>query len=135
MVKKTVTTQRQPHTARDDSRKSDSIFSAVINNEYPPYNPGDFALAVGEDESELTQNHNVHKPTSNMSNKQDLLKKIREELQLWTAESSTEYKKSCPEHWTSVRPQSMYLIIPLAQSVFLSKMHFWPNVFYFFQHI
>lgn len=131
IVKPPLKLQKRPHTSRDDTRKDDS-FTSYLNNEYPPYNPSDFALAQTEDQSEFTLDRSVRKQNpQTYSDKQDLLKKIREELSLWTAGSSMEKKKSCPEQWTSAPPESMYLPRPLPQSMLHSKMHFCTNVYYF----
>lgn len=131
MVKPPLKLQKRPHTSRDDTRK-DNSFTSYLNNEYPPYDPSDFALAQTEDQSEFTLDRNVRKQIpQTYSDKQDLLKKIREELSLWTAGSSMEKKKSCPEQWTSALPESMYHSRPLAQSMLQSKMHFCTNVYYF----
>lgn len=131
MVKPRPKLKKRPHTSRDNTRKDDS-FSSYLNNEYPPYDPADFALAPVEDQSEFSQDRDVQNQIPQAcSDKQDLLKKIREELRLWSAGSSLEKKKSCPEHWTSALPESRYLSRPLAQSMLHSKMHFRTNVYFF----
>lgn len=91
----------RPHTAGDKPDVISESFKHLLTTEYPPYNPEEFVPREIKKSDEL-------RPTSvSRGGDRELLTKIRDELDEWTAECEKE--KICPEEWISVVPECMYL--------------------------
>lgn len=95
---------QRPNTAGDKPKRISESFKHLLTGKYPPYDPEEFAPRDTKSDSELC-------PTSVPRSDKELLIKIREELDEWTAECSKQ--KKCPEEWTSV-PESTYLDSPFS---------------------
>uniref|UniRef100_A0A1B6KPX5 Uncharacterized protein n=1 Tax=Graphocephala atropunctata TaxID=36148 RepID=A0A1B6KPX5_9HEMI len=77
--------QRRVQSSRDDDRENKG-FLKMLSNEFPPYNPSDFV----PDESDVDETHNnrVQRNKKSEDDNEELLRKIRRELEEWMVESS-----------------------------------------------
>lgn len=95
-----------------DSNRDNDILNTFFKNEYPPYNPADFdpekAKSVKSDE---LNSQVINKHVSKVNYNQELLKKIRQELNEWMAESENNEKRLCTEQWTTLPLECMYLFV------------------------